>query len=93
MTCFVVTVRRALGRTFERNVRIGGFRTEEGWKHAAVKHAPCLVKDEHRNIVGQTVCKSLPNYLEKDRKKYYWPQDQKAHDMALVDFESRNEAA
>lgn len=50
-------------RTLDINVRVGGFRTQQGAHNAVKKHAPAIVRDEFRRVVGQTVNSQLPGYI------------------------------
>lgn len=63
---FVLHQHREYGRTFENNVRMGGYLKEETAKRAAVRHAPAIVRNEHRVLVGQTVSSAAPNYIKGD---------------------------
>lgn len=49
----------------ETNVRIGGFKTAVGAINQARKHAPCIIRDEKRAIIGQTIDKELPYYVNE----------------------------
>jgi hypothetical protein len=49
--------------TFERNVRLGGFRTPQGARNAAKKFAPAIIRNEMRITLGQTVSPSLPLFV------------------------------
>jgi hypothetical protein len=60
---FVLKQHRELGRTFDVNVRIGGFRTIKGALNACKKHAPALVKDETRRIVAQSISPSPIHFI------------------------------
>lgn len=60
---FVAKQHQEFGRTFDVNVRMGGFKTKTGAWNAARKHGMCLVKDEHRHVVGQTITPDAPNYI------------------------------
>lgn len=60
---FVLKQHQEMGRTFDVNVRMGGFRTVKGAFNACKRNAPALVKDETRRIVGQSVCPATPLYI------------------------------
>jgi hypothetical protein len=52
--------------TVEHNLRIGGFKSKKGMMNAVRKCcSPCLVRDEHRKIVGQTIGADLPMWIAK----------------------------
>jgi len=55
------------GRTYENNVRMGGFRTVKGAMNAAVRHQPTIVRTDKREIVGQTIDGALPFFINKTR--------------------------
>jgi hypothetical protein len=52
-----------INRSIEHNVRMGGYRSIKSAQGAAKKNKPAIVRDEHRNIVAQTISSSLPLYL------------------------------
>ena len=60
---FVLKQVQENGRTYDVNVRVGGVRTVKGAKNMAKRHAPAIVRDESRRIVGQTVNPAIPNYF------------------------------
>lgn len=60
---FVLKQHQELGRTFDNNVRMGGYLREENAMRAAVRNAPAIVRDDSRNIVAQTVSADLPKYI------------------------------
>lgn len=60
---FVLKQHQELGRTFDNNVRMGGFRQQASAFKAAVRNAPAIVRDDSRNIVAQTVSADLPKYI------------------------------
>lgn len=51
------------GRTYDHNVRLGGYKHVKSAHAAAVREAPALVRDHARNIVAQTVSPDAPNYI------------------------------
>lgn len=61
---FVLKQHQEYGRTFDVNVRMGGFRTLKAAKSSAKKHAPALVKDEGRSVVAQTVSSVAPGWVK-----------------------------
>jgi len=67
MVYFVCKQHQEHGRTYENNVRMGGFKTVKGAMNAAVKHQPALVRNESRAIVGQTIDGALPFFINKTR--------------------------
>lgn len=60
---FVLKQHQEMGRTFENNVRVGGFRTLTGAKNTAKRAAPAFIRNEKREIVGQTVSNALPLFI------------------------------
>jgi hypothetical protein len=60
---FVLKQHREHGRTFENNIRIGGYKHQQSAEKNAVRHAPALVRNEHREIVAQSVSPNAPNYI------------------------------
>jgi hypothetical protein len=49
--------------TCEHNVRLGGYKGLSSAQGAAKKNKPAVVRDEHRNIVAQTISPDLPFFL------------------------------
>ncbi len=55
---FVLKQHQEYGRTYDNNVRIGGYQTIEQARATAIRisrgnaRSPCLVKDHARNIIG-----------------------------------------
>lgn len=64
---FVCKQHQEYGRTYENNVRMGGFKTVKGAMNAARKHAPAIVRTDGREIVGQSVSGALPFFINKAR--------------------------
>jgi hypothetical protein len=60
---FVLHQHREHGRTFENNVRMGGYKHLDTAVSAAVKHKPALVRDEHRHVIAQSVSPAVPGYV------------------------------
>lgn len=60
---FVLAQQPFYGKTIERNVRMGGFKTTEAAQRAAVNNAPAFMYDEHRRLIGQTVDPNLPKHI------------------------------
>jgi len=60
---FVLKQHIEQGRTYDNNVRMGGFRTKDGAWNACKKYAPAIVKDERRQVVAQSVSRELPQYI------------------------------
>lgn len=49
----------------ETNVKIGGFRTHLGAINQAKLHAPAIIYDQKRTIIGQTIGANYPHYVGK----------------------------
>lgn len=64
---FVCKQHQEFSRTYENNVRLGGFKTVKGAMNAAVRHAPAIVRTDKREIVGQTIDGALPFFINKAR--------------------------
>ena len=60
---FVLKQHQEYGRTFDVNVRMGGFRTKKAALGVAKRQAPAIVKDEARNLVAQTVSPILKGWI------------------------------
>jgi hypothetical protein len=52
---FVLKQVQENGRTYDNNVRMGGFRTYKGAQNACKKHAPALIKDEARRVIAASL--------------------------------------
>ena len=52
MLYFVLHQHREMGKTYDNNVRMGGFRTLKGALNAAKKHAPSLVLNDSRKYIA-----------------------------------------
>ena len=63
MIHFVIKQVPFYGKTVDRNVRIGGYRTLQSAQKAAKRESPAFVKDATGAIVGQTIWSSMPGYI------------------------------
>lgn len=61
---FVLKQHQEYGRTFDVNVRMGGFRTRKAALGSAKRNAPAVVKDETRTIVAQTISAHAPGWVK-----------------------------
>lgn len=62
---FVCKQHQEHGRTYENNVRMGGFKHVKSAQAAAVHHAPAIVRTDKREIVGQTIDGALPFFINR----------------------------
>jgi hypothetical protein len=60
---FVLHQHQEYGRTFENNIRMGGYKHQASAFDACKKAAPAIVRNEHREVVAQSVSPFAPNYL------------------------------
>jgi len=61
---FVTKIEQHGRRTTERNVRLGGYKGRSSALNAAKRNAPAIVRENGRKIIGQTINRDFPDYIE-----------------------------